>query len=156
MCQLQTCGTLFRFPKSAVLKKVQQLGPSLLEPKSFFELFAIHEIESTPFTKAPSKGNPSLLGTGRGSSNAARSTHIELKSSLWQHLQQPSNDEKIREILGHCEKRVNLRNMAISHEINSTYGFKNTFICLAIKGKPDNASKRFAHFPVGDTKLSDH
>lgn len=51
----RTCGTLFCFPYAAVLKNVQQWGPLLLEFESFVELFAIHERESTPFTKAPSK-----------------------------------------------------------------------------------------------------
>lgn len=67
---------MFRFPKAAVLKKVQQWGPLPSECNSFFVLLAIHEIESTPFTKAPSKG------IGSGSSNAARRAHIELSSSF--------------------------------------------------------------------------
>lgn len=40
-------------------------------------------MESIPFTKAPSNGEPDeSTGTGRGSSNAARRAHIELSSSL--------------------------------------------------------------------------
>lgn len=67
-------------------------------------LSAIHERESTPFTKAPSKGNAvALAGRGNGSLKAARRAQMELRSSL--------------------------------------------FICLAISGKPDDASNLFAHFP---------
>jgi hypothetical protein len=54
----------------------------VLEPKSFAELFPIHERESTPFTKAPSKG-VAPVGIGRGSSNAASRAHMELNPSVY-------------------------------------------------------------------------
>lgn len=71
---------------------VQHWGPLLWEGKSFFVLFAIHETESTPLTKAPSKGVPDvLLGIGSGSSNAARRAHIELNSSLYKQQEALQN-----------------------------------------------------------------
>ena len=32
--------------------------------------------------------------------------------------------------------------------LDKPHNSKCTFICLAIRGKPDEPSKRFAHFPV--------
>lgn len=67
----------------AVLKKVQQCGPPLLEASSFLVLFAIHDKESIPFTNAPSNGVSGVgQAMGRGSSKAARRAQIELSSSL--------------------------------------------------------------------------
>lgn len=113
---------MFCFPYAAVLKKVQQCGIPPLP--SFAELFPIQDNDSTPFTNAPSK-----FTVGRGSSKAAISAHMELRSSFYNKkgglYQKRSYDLK--------------RSVALD--------FLSTFICLATRGKPDAESKRFAHLP---------
>lgn len=103
-------------------------------------LLPIHERELTPFTKAPSKDlKAPIVGIGRGSSNAARRAQMELSSRVCKH-QNRHKGTAISKINYHCD---NFR----THVLRSS---AETFICLVSKGKPDDESKRFAHFPVAE------